>query len=219
MSKMGSHDPFGHLKYMLWPKEKLEVKLAVWFPTTKSQGSTQFPCVQVACNIPLQISQQGLQLFFRCHFNRRYAHKGMGPQSRKSPNFGNFSTPIWEGVLRQNAIWMWALWRGTKYIIKGKMMASPKSGSWWVLWVRICLWLNLALIMFQLCTNQLVVWFCAGLCEWLISFHSSYSHLGAPAHPSTPKVLRARERAPTLCCFVVFTSNSLLNVSRSLGAR
>jgi hypothetical protein len=29
MSKMGSHDPFGHLKHKLWPKEGLEVKLAV----------------------------------------------------------------------------------------------------------------------------------------------------------------------------------------------
>jgi hypothetical protein len=25
---------------------------------------------------------------------------------------------------------MWALWRGTKYIIRGKMVASPKSGPW-----------------------------------------------------------------------------------------
>jgi hypothetical protein len=25
MSKMGSHDPFGHLKHKLWPKEKLKI--------------------------------------------------------------------------------------------------------------------------------------------------------------------------------------------------
>ncbi len=37
MSKMGSHDPFGHLKHKLWPKERSRVKLAVWLPTTKSQ--------------------------------------------------------------------------------------------------------------------------------------------------------------------------------------
>jgi hypothetical protein len=53
MSKMGSHDPFGHLKHKLWPKERLEIKLAIWLPTTKSQESPWFPCVQVACNIPL----------------------------------------------------------------------------------------------------------------------------------------------------------------------
>jgi hypothetical protein len=29
MSKMGSHDPFGHLKHKLWPKERLGAKLAV----------------------------------------------------------------------------------------------------------------------------------------------------------------------------------------------
>jgi hypothetical protein len=44
-------------------------------------------------------------------------------------------------------------------------------------------------------------------------------HPGAPARPFTPKVLRARECAPTPHSFVVFTSNSHLSLSRSLGAR
>jgi hypothetical protein len=48
---MGSHDPFEHLKHKLWPKEKPGVKLPVWLPTTKSQKSTLFHCVQVTCNI------------------------------------------------------------------------------------------------------------------------------------------------------------------------
>jgi len=42
MSKMSSHDQFGHLKHKLWPKEGLEVKLTIWFPTTKSQKSPNF---------------------------------------------------------------------------------------------------------------------------------------------------------------------------------
>jgi hypothetical protein len=29
---MGLHDPFGHLKNKLWPKERLGVKLVVWLP-------------------------------------------------------------------------------------------------------------------------------------------------------------------------------------------
>ncbi len=29
MFKIGSYDPFGHLKHKLWPKEKPRVKLAV----------------------------------------------------------------------------------------------------------------------------------------------------------------------------------------------
>jgi len=34
------------------------------------------------------------------------------------------------GVPGQKAIWMWAPWRGAEYTIKGKVMASPKSGPW-----------------------------------------------------------------------------------------
>jgi len=59
MSKMGSHCSFGHLKHKLWPKEKLEVKLTIWFPTTKSRESTRFSCVQMVCNIPLKSSRRG----------------------------------------------------------------------------------------------------------------------------------------------------------------
>ncbi len=40
MSKMGLHDPFGHLKHKLSPKEGLRVKLAIWLPTTKSWESS-----------------------------------------------------------------------------------------------------------------------------------------------------------------------------------
>jgi hypothetical protein len=172
MSIMGSHDPFKHLKQKLWPKERLGVKLIVWFPTTKSQELTRFPCVWVACNIPLEISQWWLQLCFKPHFNWRFANKVMVPQSCGSPNFGNFGTPKM-GVLGQNAIWVWASWRGTKYTIRGKVVASPKFGPWWVLWVWICPWLILAPKVLQLCTNQLVVWFCASPCEWLVACPSS----------------------------------------------
>jgi len=131
MSKMGSHHPFGHLKHKLWP-EGLGVKLAIWLPTTKSQESTRFPCVQVAFDLSFESFRQGLQLCFRLHLHRRSERKVMAPQSCESPNLGNFGTPKW-----QKAIWMWALWRGIKYIIRGKVVASPKSGLWWVLWVRV----------------------------------------------------------------------------------
>jgi len=62
---------------------------------------------------------------------------------------------------------MWDLWRGTKYTIRGKVVASPKSGPWWVLWVWVCPWFILVPKVFQLCTNQLVIWFCVGPCQLL----------------------------------------------------
>jgi hypothetical protein len=136
---MGSHDAFGHLKHNIWPKERLEVKLTIWLLTIKSRESIRFPYVQVACDIPLKISWRGLQLFFKPHCNWRSAHKAMGHQNHKSPNFGNF-TKSHLGVPRQNAIWMWPLWRDTIYTIKGKVVVSSKSRLWWVLWVWGCLW-------------------------------------------------------------------------------
>jgi len=41
------------------------------------------------------------------------------------------------GVPGKIAIWMWAPWRVTEYTIRGKVVASPKSGPWWVLCVRV----------------------------------------------------------------------------------
>jgi hypothetical protein len=87
MSKMGSHDPFEYIKHNLWPREGLRVKLQIWLPTTKSQELPWFSCVQVACHIPLESSQQRIQLCFRLHLNRRPTHKILGLQSWRSPNF------------------------------------------------------------------------------------------------------------------------------------
>jgi hypothetical protein len=96
MSKMGSHDPFGHLKHKLWPKERLGVKLAIWLLTMESQESTQFPCVQVACDRPSKSSWRGLQLWFKLHPNWRFAQDVIVLQSHESSIFGNCGTPIWE---------------------------------------------------------------------------------------------------------------------------
>jgi hypothetical protein len=136
MPKMGSHHPFGHLEHKLWPKEWPGVKLAVWLLTTKSWELTRFPCVQATCNIPLESSRQGLQLCFKLHHDWRSEQEVMRPQSRGSPSCYNFRTPTWESRDKM-AIWMWSPWRGAEYTIRGKVMASPKSGLWWVLCVRV----------------------------------------------------------------------------------
>ncbi len=91
----------------------------------------------------------------------------------------SWKSQLWEfqdshlGVPGQNDIWVLVLWLGTKYTIRGKVVASPKSGPWWVLWVWVCPWLVLPPKVFQLCINQLVVLFCVGPYEWMIACHSS----------------------------------------------
>jgi len=76
------------------------------------------------------------------HFDPRSSRKVMGFQSRGSPSWPDFGTPTrnpkpTRESRERKAIWMWALWRGPEYNIRGKVVASPKSGPWWVLCVRV----------------------------------------------------------------------------------
>jgi hypothetical protein len=137
------------------------------------------------------------------------------PKSRKSQ--------LWEfrdsqmGVLGQNAIWMLVPWPGTKYTIRGKVVASPKFEPWWVLWVRVYPWFVLASKVFQLYTNQLVVWFVqVHVSDWLLIIGPNpileLQHAFLP-----PKVLWATERAPTLSPSIVFTFGLVVESIKELG--
>jgi hypothetical protein len=119
---------------------------------TKTRESPWFTFVWVVCHISMESSWQGLKLFFKSHLNWRFSQEIMGLQSRKNLNFENFGTPNL-GVVAQNVIWMQAPWLGTKNNIRGKVVASPKSGPWRVLWVRVCAWRVCAPKMLQLCIN------------------------------------------------------------------
>jgi hypothetical protein len=100
MSKMGLHDPFGHMQHKLWQKKragvKLRIKLVVWLLTTKNWESTRPRCVWVECNTPLESSQWKLQLCFRPHANWRSEQRVIVLQSCGSPNHGSFGSPLWE---------------------------------------------------------------------------------------------------------------------------
>ncbi len=132
----------------------------------------------MACHIPLESSRWGLQLCFKSHLNPRSSHKVMGPQSCGNPGTKCHLdvAPVerhivyykGEGgaVLGQNAIWMWPPWKDTEYILRGKVVASPKSGPWWILWVRVCPWFVLPPKVLQLCTNHLVLVLCRSM--WVI---------------------------------------------------
>jgi hypothetical protein len=94
MSEIGLHHPFGHPKHKLWPKERPRVKLAIWLPITKSRESTQFPCVQVTCHIPLESSRWELKLFFRPHINPKSVKKVMGPKIAGVLSLGISGLPL-----------------------------------------------------------------------------------------------------------------------------
>jgi len=95
MSKMGSHDPFEHLKHKLWPKERSGIKLVVWLPTTKSQELTRSPCVQVACDIPLESSlNKGYNFVWDLILIRSLHTKLWGPKIAGVPTLGILGLPF-----------------------------------------------------------------------------------------------------------------------------
>jgi hypothetical protein len=79
---MALHWPFGHLQPKLWAKEGPGVKLAVWLRTTKSRESTRSRRVLRECNMALESSLRGLQLWFRPRPDPR---SGRGTMKSQSP--------------------------------------------------------------------------------------------------------------------------------------
>jgi hypothetical protein len=96
MSKMASHEPFGHLQPKLWAKEGPNIKLAVWLLTTKSQESTRSRHALGECNMTLESSWGELPDWFRPCLDRRSGREVMMAQSPGSPNLDSFETALWE---------------------------------------------------------------------------------------------------------------------------
>jgi len=121
------------------------------------------------------------------------------------------------GILRQNDIWVLVPWLGTKYTIRGKVVASPKFGLWWVMWIHVCPWFVRAPKMCSYALTNLLFSLCRSMwvTELLVNLLSLY--LEDPTRPSTPKVLRTKERASTPSPSAVFIFGLAVSPSRSLG--
>jgi hypothetical protein len=157
MSKMASHEPFGHLQHKLWSKERSGIKLVVWLSTTKSQESTWSRCVQVKCNTLLENSRGELQLCLKPCPNPSSGRKVMNAQSPRSQNRDSFGTPLWESQ-EKNVIRMQVRRRDVENTIWGKVVVSPESRSWWIKWVQGCPWLVPTPKVCRMSSNQLVGW-------------------------------------------------------------
>jgi hypothetical protein len=150
MFKIHSHDPFGFLKNKLWVKKGQE-------------SNCQFDLR------PLKVKNHpGLIV---CKWRATYHWKVLNNDYNFTLDFtslGGLHKKLWAskvakvlifGVSGQNDIWVQALWPNINYIIRWKVVISPKFGLWWILWVYVYSWLVHAPKVLQLCTNQLDVWF------------------------------------------------------------
>ncbi len=106
----------------LWAKERLGVKLAVWFPTTKSWESTSSWRLQMECDGALENTQRDLQLWFGPHSNRRLDPGVVSVQSPESPTRDSFGTPPWES--RENVSF--------RCSSRGELHRILYGGRWWL---------------------------------------------------------------------------------------
>ncbi len=106
-----------------------------------------------------------------------------------------------------------------KHIIyyKGEGGGFPKSRPWWVLWAWICPWLVLTPKLFQLCTNQLIVWFCIGL-GWMISCHFFLIPSRSSNTPLYPQSVVSQGACPNSSLFHCFHLRLTFESIKELGS-
>jgi hypothetical protein len=112
-----------------------------------------------------------------------------------------------------------ASWRSAKYIIWGKVMASQELKPWWILWVRGRPWFVLAPKVLQQCTNQLVGWFYASSCEWIVCLSLFLVPSRSSNTPLYPRKCWEPESVPrTLNLSVIFYFKLPLESIKELGS-
>jgi hypothetical protein len=120
------------------------------------------------------------------------------------------------GIPGQNDIWVLVPWLGTKYTIRGKVVASPKSELWWILWVRVCPWFIRALTCSNFALTNLLfgLWRFVWMIELLVNLLSPISEL---QHALLPPKCCELGNAPQFFLPLFSPLDSQLNPLRSLG--
>jgi hypothetical protein len=170
MSKMGSHDPFGHLQHKLWPKEGPGVEWAIWLPTTKSRESTRFPCVRWRATYHWKALNESYNFALDLISIRSMHVRLWAPMVTKVPVVGISGFTL--GSLGTKCHLDVGLVERHKVYYKGQGGGFPQVRPMVSLVSPSCSWLILAPKMFQLCTNHFVLVLCKSV--WVIdACHSS----------------------------------------------
>jgi len=158
---MASHEPFGHLQHKLWSKERVGSQISNLTPDHgKSRIDLTPVCTSGVRHTVWKLLRRATSFLQTSSQSEVWAESYELPKSRKSNPWQFRDSPL--GVSRLKVIWMRVWWSNTKNTIWGKVVIFPKSGSWWIKWVRVARGLSQHQECFRRWTNQLVVGFDAG---------------------------------------------------------
>jgi hypothetical protein len=165
MSKMASHEPFGHMQPKLLAKEGSGIKVTVWLLTTKSQELTSSQHSILECDMVLESSWRELQLWFRPRLDRTLQSGDMSFQKFRDSNPRQFRDSNLE-VLGKRTIRIWLPRSNAKNTTRGKVVASPEFGPWWVKCVKVPMVCPHTQGCSQMLTNPFVVGFGCKFQAW-----------------------------------------------------
>jgi hypothetical protein len=135
MSKTSSHDLFAHLKHKLWLKERLGINCQFDLWPLKVKNRLDFLACRWRATYRWKALDKGYN-FYLYLISIEGLYTNLGPPKL-------WESQLWEfrdshlRVSKQNDIWVLVPWLGTKYTIRGKVVAFPKSRPWWVLRVYV----------------------------------------------------------------------------------
>jgi hypothetical protein len=152
---MGLHDSFGHLEHRLWPQKRSGV----------NHGKSGINSIPLCSNgVRHAVGKLSMK-----------ATTSIETSSRLKVCTRSYSpTKLWDsqpwrfrdshlGVSGQKAIRMPFPQGGAEYTIWGKVVASPESGPWWVLWVQSHPCLVLTPSVLRICITHFVLVLCKSM--------------------------------------------------------
>jgi hypothetical protein len=157
MFKIGLHDSFGHFKHKLWPKEGSWIKLPIWLPTIKSQESFDFLAWRWHATHQWKALDEGYNFALDLISIGGLHTKLWGPKVTRVPILGIFGFAFGSPETKRHL--------DVSPVARHKVYYKEEGGGFpqvrTVLnLVSLCLLvIHLCTKVFQLCINQLVVWF------------------------------------------------------------
>ncbi len=215
MFKMGSHYSFGHLKYKLWPKEGLGVKLAIWLPTRKSWESTWFTVCRWRATYRWKALDEGYNFSLDCISIRGLLAKLWGSKMVGIPTWAISRLPL--GSHRTKNLLDVGPMERCRVYYKGEGGGFAQVRAVMSLVCPCCPWLVLTPKVLQLRINHLVwvlckpVWVNEACQLFLVPSRSS----STPLYPSKCCELGS---APRLLFLLLFSAWTHIWVFQGVGS-